>query len=121
VLTDDPKRVQECLQILSQVSNTAIKRILLNERSDTTQLLGCFEQTSQDLSHVINAIIATKQKASASPQLVSQIISLENKLQHAKDEAEKLNLIETFVKNHRNEFSSLIAKIKVFRKGASKF
>ena len=38
------------LQTISRLANKKLNRILLNDRSDTTQLLGCFEQTSRDLS-----------------------------------------------------------------------
>jgi hypothetical protein len=41
-------RFSASLQVLAKLQSTQIKRILLNDRSDTTQLLGCFEQTSQD-------------------------------------------------------------------------
>jgi len=43
VVTDDSHRFVKNLQTIAQLSNKFLNRILLNDRSDTTQLLGCFE------------------------------------------------------------------------------
>lgn len=43
VITNDSQRFSRALAVLAKLSKTALKRILLNDRSDTTQLLGCFE------------------------------------------------------------------------------
>lgn len=53
VITNDPQRFSKTLQVLAKLSQTKLKRILLNDRSDTTQLLGCFEQTSNDASYTL--------------------------------------------------------------------
>lgn len=51
--TDDTTKMIKCLTLMAGVKNAKLRRILLSDRSDTTQLLGCFEQTSQDLSPVL--------------------------------------------------------------------
>jgi len=43
VVSDDCPRFSADLQTLSRLSNKKLNRLLLNDRSDTTQLLGCFE------------------------------------------------------------------------------
>lgn len=52
VVTDDCRQLIRNLQTMAQLWNKKLNRILLNDRSDTTQLLGCFEQTSQDLAQL---------------------------------------------------------------------
>jgi len=44
--TDDTTRLIKCLNLMAGVKKAELRRILLSDRSDTTQLLGCFEQTS---------------------------------------------------------------------------
>ena len=56
IVTNEPYKFQESLATLATLQDHQLKRILLNERTDTTQLLGCFEQTSQDLSSVLALI-----------------------------------------------------------------
>ena len=58
VVTNDPRRLSQTLQVLSRVHGTKLRRILLNERSDTSQLLGCFEQTSDDYSQFLRQILS---------------------------------------------------------------
>ena len=43
VTTDDPKRLIRSLNLMAMVRSVKMRRILLSDRSDTTQLLGCFE------------------------------------------------------------------------------
>lgn len=51
--TNDTSKAIKVLSLMAGVKNSQLRRILLSDRSDTTQLLGCFEQTSQDLSQIM--------------------------------------------------------------------
>ena len=62
-------------QTIGDLQNKKMHRILLNERSDTTQLLGCFEQTSQDLQALLSEFVEQHIQ-----QMPSQIISLKHKI-----------------------------------------
>lgn len=53
IMSDDCDRLTKYLQTISQICSKKLNRILVNERSDTTQLLGCFEQTSSGLSSLL--------------------------------------------------------------------
>ena len=41
--TDDTAKMIKCLTLMAGVKDTIVRRILLSDKSDTTQLLGCFE------------------------------------------------------------------------------
>jgi midasin (ATPase involved in ribosome maturation) len=56
ITTDDPPRMIRTLSFIASVAGQEMSRILLSERSDTTQLLGCFEQTSTDLSSMVQLL-----------------------------------------------------------------
>ena len=44
--TNNTTRAIRSLSLMAAIKNAKLRRILLSDRSDTTQLLGCFEQTS---------------------------------------------------------------------------
>ncbi len=52
---------------------------MLNDRSDTSQLLGCFEQRASDIGAFIKEIDYLK-KVSANKTIVARLISLEHDL-----------------------------------------
>jgi len=41
--TDDTSKMIKCLALMSSIKNATLRRVLLSDKSDTTQLLGCFE------------------------------------------------------------------------------
>ena len=74
LVTDNAQRTSKMLSVLANLSNQKLKRILLNERSDTTQLLGCFEQTSSDANSILASITYHKYN----PSLTASILKLEH-------------------------------------------
>lgn len=65
---------------------------MLNDRSDTTQLLGCFEQTSQDLTQLQSEIAK-----SYIDRLTGPVISLQHKLAATRDLEDQILIIEEFI------------------------
>jgi hypothetical protein len=61
IVADDCHRFGLDLQTIARLANKKLNRILLNDRSDTTQLLGCFEQTSQDLTGLLKEVVTHHQ------------------------------------------------------------
>lgn len=57
VVSDNCQMSVQNLQTLASASNTKMVRILLNSRSDTTQLLGCFEQTASDIESLAEELL----------------------------------------------------------------
>ena len=57
IVSDNCDSFVRNLQTISRLANKKLNRILLNDRSDTTQLLGCFEQTSRDLSQIESELV----------------------------------------------------------------
>lgn len=56
VTTNDSTKLLQAIKILAKLKPAKLRRILLSDRSDTTQLLGCFEQTSHEIQYVMNMI-----------------------------------------------------------------
>lgn len=79
LVTNDPQRSLENLQSLAKISGQKLNRILLNDRSDTSQLLGCFEQTASDISAFLKELDAIKDD-SKEQSLVAEINDLEYNL-----------------------------------------
>lgn len=73
ITTDDCPRVIRTLSLVASASGRHLARILLSEKSDTTQLLGCFEQTSTDVSSFMQLLSPFKQN----PNLTEPILELE--------------------------------------------
>lgn len=97
VMADDCHAFVRNLQTLAHLSGRKLNRLLLNDRSDTTQLLGCFEQTSQDLTVLQKDLVDAHRDL-----LPAQVIKLEHQLaESAEDAAVQLGLIEEFIA--RNE------------------
>lgn len=78
VMSDDCDRFVRNLQTLSSVYAQKLNRIIVNERSDTTQLLGCFEQTSNDLDAFISLLVSENQAV-----LPQQVLSLSHQVNAA--------------------------------------
>ena len=76
VVTNHPQRLVQSLQTLSKISGQKLNRILLNERSDTSQLLGCFEQTASDIQGLLKELEVIKEDA-VSQTLIADITQLE--------------------------------------------
>ena len=72
VVADDCHRFGADLQTIARLAGKKLNRILLNERSDTTQLLGCFEQTTEDFSQLLAEIVEQE-----GDRLPSQVASLQ--------------------------------------------
>jgi hypothetical protein len=102
-----------------EVWNKKLNRILLNDRSDTTQLLGCFEQTSQDLAQLQSELVK-----SSIDQLPGPVISLEHRLGLSQDLAEQMQLMEAFLEQNWNRLpedrEQLLRKLQLFKRSISK-
>jgi len=96
-------------------------RVLLSERSDTTQLLGCFEQTSTDVSSFLPLLDPFKSK----PELTQAILRLETALAQASSVKTKLKQIEEMLMTYRGafgeSFEELVNRLKEFKHGHSRF
>ena len=119
VVTDDCRSFIRNLQTISQLWNKKLNRILLNDRSDTTQLLGCFEQTSQDIAQLQSELVQTQIHALTGP-----VISLQHRLSMSEDLEEQIGIIEQFLNTNWNEMQEgkeqLLRKLNLFKRTVSK-
>ena len=95
VVTDDCHRFGTDLRSLAHLAGKKLNRIMLNDRSDTTQLLGCFEQTTEDLSHLVGEITKL-----AGNTLQSAVASLDFKLSKTRAPEKQAKLLSDFL--HQN-------------------
>jgi midasin (ATPase involved in ribosome maturation) len=96
VMSDDCDRFVENLQTVSSIFAQKLNRIIVNERSDTTQLLGCFEQTSNDLQGYVTQLVSEHQEL-----LTEQVLSLEHHLENSSDRIHhQLSLLHDFISTH---------------------
>lgn len=118
VVADNCDRFVRDLQTISRLANKKLNRILLNDRSDTTQLLGCFEQTSRDLSQLEHDIVSSYKDSHS-----KEVISLQYKLKHSQNLDHQIHLIQEFLKTNNLEKwqKSLDQMKKVLSKGQSRF
>jgi midasin (ATPase involved in ribosome maturation) len=58
IVTDDTQKVQQVLSTIASLSNQAFDSVLLNDKTDTSQLLGCFEQTAVSLQALQAEVVA---------------------------------------------------------------
>lgn len=110
-----------CLNLIASVKDAKLRRILLSDKSDTTQLLGCFEQTSShDLSQVLHFLRPFKSQ----PNFTASVMDLEMQLmgnEHALDSQRQVKCLETFIKRHAPAFDKLKPLVSHCKKGASRF
>ena len=118
-MTDDPSAFMNNLQTVAQLCKKPLNRLLVNERSDTTQLLGCFEQTSQDLSQFLEELVIAFQDTHT-----QQVLSLKHKMSNTKDTREQYACLEAFINSNQDasHFHHKLTKLKkTLEKGKSSF
>lgn len=101
VMSDDCDRFVRNLQTLSSLFAQKLNRIIVNERSDTTQLLGCFEQTSNDLDALISLLVSENQ--AAVPQ---QVLSLRHQVNQAAGNVQlQMQSVQAFISANAQSLS----------------
>jgi hypothetical protein len=91
----------EHLTTMARLTSHPLNRILLNDKSDTAQLLGCFEQTAGVMGAFLRELVAIKD-GSSDPKLVSDICTLEYELarSHPEKELECLQVFLGKIRDH---------------------
>eukprot|EP00347_Sterkiella_histriomuscorum_P024492 403330924 len=120
IQTNNPQKLLKNLETLSFVSGYALNRLLLNEKSDTSQLLGCFEQTSQNTLNKFIQDLNEQYGEMYKQELLDLGYSIQGKKQK-----EVITIVKHFIQsnpdikaNLEHNFTNLI---KVIQKGTSRF
>ena len=118
IVADNCYRFVRDLQTISRLANKSLNRILLNDRSDTTQLLGCFEQTSRDLSQLEFEIVNSLKESHT-----KEVISLQYNLKQSQNLDHQIHIIQEFLNaNQLKKWQKSLDQMKkVISKGQSRF